>query len=130
MPFSYFIFLMYVINSFNYGKIHTRRAVLVAISIPIFNSQLEKSREAVDAANIRAAYAEVMTAALSEDVTNYSKDVAITQKDATWHTKVDWPKDLTGANGDVTVGGKATVTFTPNTDGTTGGTVAVTYGAK
>ena len=33
-------------------------AVLVAISIPIFNSQLEKSREAVDAANIRAAYAD------------------------------------------------------------------------
>ena len=35
-------------------------AVLVAISIPIFSSQLEKAREAVDAANIRAAYAEVM----------------------------------------------------------------------
>ena len=39
------------------------RAVLVAISIPIFTSQLEKSREATDLANIRAAYAEVMTAA-------------------------------------------------------------------
>ena len=35
-------------------------AVLVAISIPIFTSQLEKSREAADAANIRAAYAELM----------------------------------------------------------------------
>ncbi len=33
-------------------------AVLVAISIPIFTSQLEKSREATDAANIRAAYAQ------------------------------------------------------------------------
>lgn len=28
--------------------------VLVAISIPIFTSQLERSREATDAANIRA----------------------------------------------------------------------------
>ncbi len=41
-------------------------AVLVAISIPIFNTQLEKSREATDAANLRAAYAEVMTAALTD----------------------------------------------------------------
>ena len=40
--------------------------MLVAISIPIFTSQLEKSREATDAANLRAAYAEVMTAALTE----------------------------------------------------------------
>ena len=38
---------------------------MVAISIPIFTSQLEKSREAVDAANIRAAYAEVMAAAIT-----------------------------------------------------------------
>ena len=30
-------------------------AVLVAISIPIFTSQLEKSREAVDEANLRSA---------------------------------------------------------------------------
>ena len=36
-------------------------AVLVAISIPIFSSQMEKAREAVDAANLRAAYAEVMS---------------------------------------------------------------------
>lgn len=43
-------------------------AVLVAISIPIFTSQLEKSRESTDLANVRAAYAEVMTAALSEDI--------------------------------------------------------------
>lgn len=33
-------------------------AVLVAIAIPIFVSQLEKSRDAVSIANIRAAYAE------------------------------------------------------------------------
>ena len=42
-------------------------AVLVAISIPIFTSQLEKSREAVDAANIRAAYAEASAEMLTTD---------------------------------------------------------------
>ena len=40
--------------------------MLVAISIPIFTSQLEKSREATDAANLRSAYAEVMTASLTQ----------------------------------------------------------------
>lgn len=37
-------------------------AVLVAVAIPVFGSQLEKSREA-DLANVRAAYAEVLTEA-------------------------------------------------------------------
>ena len=41
--------------------------VLVAVSIPIFTSQLEKSREATDLANLRAAYAEVTTVYLTED---------------------------------------------------------------
>lgn len=78
-------------------------AVLVAISIPIFTSQLEKSREAVDLANIRAAYAEVMTAALTEDTTatntqtnvkydssnnTWSKDVTLNQKNDDWQTDV------------------------------------------
>ena len=44
--------------------------VLVAISIPIFTNQLEKAREATDLANVRSAYAEVQTAAL----TNTTKD--------------------------------------------------------
>ena len=42
-------------------------AVLVAISIPIFTSQLEKSREAVDAANLRSAYAECSAEILTAD---------------------------------------------------------------
>ena len=37
-------------------------AVLIAIAIPVFSSQLEKAREAADAANIRSAYSEVMVA--------------------------------------------------------------------
>ena len=36
-------------------------AVLTAIAIPVFTAQLEKSREATDIANVRSAYAEVVT---------------------------------------------------------------------
>lgn len=38
--------------------------VLVAISIPIFSKQLEKSRDATSVANLRSAYAEAMTYAV------------------------------------------------------------------
>ena len=41
--------------------------VLVAVSIPIFTSQLEKAREATDVANMRAAKAAAVTAYLSEE---------------------------------------------------------------
>lgn len=73
-------------------------AVLVAIAIPVFTNQLEKAREATDAANIRSAYAEVMACALTDaaDKTNgvikggtagaftYSKHVDAAQKQAGW----------------------------------------------
>ena len=36
-------------------------AVLTAIAIPVFNKQLEKSRDATSIANIRSAYAEAQT---------------------------------------------------------------------
>ena len=39
--------------------------VLVAVSIPIFTSQLEKAREATDVANMRAAKAEAVSIYLS-----------------------------------------------------------------
>ena len=47
-------------------------AVLVAISIPIFTTQLEKSRDAVTLSNVRAAYAQAQVAELNEasDTTN------------------------------------------------------------
>ena len=44
----------------------------MAISIPIFTTQLEKAREATDLANIRAAYAECITATLTDDGTAYT----------------------------------------------------------
>ena len=40
-------------------------AVLVAIAIPIFTSQLEKSRDAVTVANLRSAYAEASATKLT-----------------------------------------------------------------
>ena len=50
-------------------------AVLVAVAIPVFSAQLEKSREATDVANIRSAYAEVVTKYLENPDAN--KDIAI-----------------------------------------------------
>lgn len=58
-------------------------AVLVAIAIPVFTSQLEKAREATDAANIRAKYAELMADQLSE-VTGKTYTVTMTQKTQDW----------------------------------------------
>lgn len=73
--------------------------VLVAISIPIFTSQLEKAKEATDAANIRAAYAEVSTEALTNDSGTVEKFfVAATQ------TKNKWQMNGTGTD-DTEIGG-------------------------
>ena len=45
-------------------------AVLVAVAIPVFTAQLEKAREATDIANVRSAYAEVMTRLLTNESTS------------------------------------------------------------
>ena len=42
-------------------------AVLIAIAIPLFSSQLEKTREATDLTNVRSAYAQVSAEALLGD---------------------------------------------------------------
>ena len=44
------------------------KAVLVAIAIPVFTTQLEKSREATDLSNIRNIYAEAALVVLNGDV--------------------------------------------------------------
>ncbi|MDD6674793.1 MAG: prepilin-type N-terminal cleavage/methylation domain-containing protein [Lactimicrobium massiliense] len=112
--------------------------VLVAISIPIFTSQLEKAREATDLANVRSAYAEISAAALSEDAaptdtTNidfdrtgsenayvYTAVVKLTQKENGWKT-ANGDKAVAGvtAIGSPTAGGTATVTVTEATGATT-----------
>ncbi len=58
-------------------------AVLVAIAIPVFNAQLEKSREATDIANVRSAYAEVVATYLAENSAAQAT-VTPTQKQASW----------------------------------------------
>ena len=50
--------------------------VLVAISIPIFTSQLEKSRDAVSVANMRTAYAEAQTLVLTASKSGDTADRA------------------------------------------------------
>ena len=80
--------------------------VLVAISIPIFTSQLEKAREATDLANMRSAYAECSAAVLTEQDTGNAKistdgsaveTVSIVQKKTGW----------TGTNADAKIGSYA-----------------------
>ena len=97
--------------------------VLVAISIPIFTSQLEKAREATDAANIRSAYAEVQVAALQSDDKNYKKEVPLKQQEATWQDKTI--KDIGGIDvSDLAVdkGKTVVVQYTPGTAGAEGTT--------
>lgn len=64
-------------------------AVLVAISIPIFTSQLEKAREATDAANLRAAYAEILADAITNEDTSKTIEVDVAQTVAGWTTGTD-----------------------------------------
>lgn len=52
--------------------------VLVAVSIPIFTTQLEKSRDATSVANIRSAYAEATVAMLTGDADNANVTVNAT----------------------------------------------------
>ena len=87
--------------------------MLVAIAIPIFTSQLEKSREATDAANIRSAYAEIMSAALTgEDMTDLSAyKVSLKQKKTGWQGAYDFPKNLGAGSTDPADGGEATFTW-------------------
>lgn len=62
--------------------------VLVAVSVPIFNSQLEKSREATDLANVRAAYAQVMTEAIGKEGIPDPVAVFLKQTQDNWQTKL------------------------------------------
>ena len=69
--------------------------VLVAIAIPIFTSQLEKSREATDLANVRSAYAQVMVDA-NLGIADTKITVQLKQKRDYWQSS---------SNGTVTIGG-------------------------
>ena len=60
-------------------------AVLIAVAIPVFASQLEKAREATDLANVLSAYAQVSTEALLGD-SETTVTVNLKQKQADWQS--------------------------------------------
>ena len=66
-------------------------AVLTAIAIPVFTTQLEKSREATDLANLRSAYADQMTKLLTWDGTSTIDAIAVhpQQTQANWQSASD-----------------------------------------
>lgn len=74
-------------------------AVLTAIAIPVFTAQLEKAREATDAANLRSAYAEGMALALesNEAATPPTATVTAKQTVAGWASSPEFPANFTVA---------------------------------
>ncbi|MDO5476770.1 MAG: prepilin-type N-terminal cleavage/methylation domain-containing protein [Eubacteriales bacterium] len=92
-------------------------AVLVAIAIPVFTTQLEKSREATDAANIRSAYAEAMADALSQSTPDtITKTVALKQAVSGWQNKFDFPANLTSGSTEPAADGSCVITVNPTVD--------------
>ncbi|MCR5096309.1 MAG: prepilin-type N-terminal cleavage/methylation domain-containing protein [Erysipelotrichaceae bacterium] len=97
--------------------------VLVAISIPIFSSQLDKAREATDQANMRsakaAAVAEWMTTASLEKTTykyDAAKGTVVTDSIPAGYGKSNHSVD--GASGIPNDGTAHYITVTVDTDGT------------
>ncbi|MDO4403710.1 MAG: hypothetical protein Q4C09_01615 [Atopobiaceae bacterium] len=74
-----------------------RRAVLVAISIPVFTTQLEKSREATDLSNIRSMYAEAALVVLNGTGSNETSSVTGGTITATKDASKGYVKDVTVA---------------------------------
>lgn len=86
-------------------------AVLVAIAIPIFSSQLEKAREATDAANIRSKYAEMMTNVIANENNSTTYTVSLKQQQDDWQNQFDFPATEIGVP---KKGGTATLEFKDN----------------
>ena len=59
-------------------------AILIAIAIPVFTTQLERAGEATDAANIRAEYAEVMTEYITNGNVTTTHEVNMQQSQNGW----------------------------------------------
>lgn len=104
-------------------------AVLVAIAIPVFTTQLEKSREATDTANVRSAYANIVSQYLTNADTGYSMTVTAQQTQTGWQNS---------DNGKLVIqvdGSESTISFDPVMKGgkyvvaiTNSGSVTVTSG--
>lgn len=105
-------------------------AVLIAIAIPIFTSQLENSREATDAANIRSAYAVASAKVLTDGGTTgvAAGPITLVQTQDEWTSAVkdqnigtfklsDAPSSgdvyvNVGTDGDVSISSSATSGYT------------------
>lgn len=90
--------------------------VLVAVSIPVFTSQLEKAREAADEANIRSIYAQLSADVLTETTVTSNVNCPVAASYSVSKT------------GDVTTG-TATYTMTQSKDGlVSGDSATITIG--
>ena len=110
--------------------------VLVAIGIPVLSNQLEKSREATDLANVRAAYAEVMTAQITGDEENKTQTVKLKQKKDDWESDpvtvagiTHYKKDGNTPNwkGAPGADGECKITYNASIDTTTGEPVGICF---
>ena len=89
--------------------------MLVAIAIPVFTAQLEKSREATDAANIRSAYSEVIAQVLEDGTQNITATVEKKQVQDDWQSAANI-KDIAGiAITDIESTGDTVIEYTAST---------------
>ena len=100
--------------------------MLVAIAIPVFTTQLEKSREATDLANIRSAYAEVMAKALTEPDADISASVDLKQQVGGWATTNPEVAGVTLTDALAVKDGSVTIAYTASTGKVTIGGIEVT----
>lgn len=102
--------------------------VLVAVTIPVFSQQLEKSREATDLANVRSAYAELMVEVMGDSaVAPQNRIVLLKQKQNDWQaydpvtiggiTHYKSEKDTEHWIGVPGAGGRCEISYNPRTVG-------------
>ena len=117
-------------------------AVLVAISIPIFTTQLEKSREATDISNVRSSYAVVVSEALTQQSPEQiTATVTLKQQQNGWQgadptstlaqlgatfNGVSSEPIAVSVSGSPTQNGTGTITYTPP-QGATAGSVTIAF---
>ena len=101
-------------------------AVLVAIAIPIFTTQLEKSREATDIANVRSAYAQMVANYITNADQGYSMSVTPKQTQPDWQgesgvlmTQIDGVETPLPFSAKIPASGSYIVTVSTNDSGST-----------
>lgn len=92
--------------------------MLVAISIPIFNAQLKKAKYAVDEANARSIYAEMVADYLANGSTGQSTKFKIDGTVSKGTASVVTVTEGDGATNKYNFNGMTTVTFTTGTSTT------------